>query len=308
MSKKLIIILFFFSLNFFTSNSLSYENKILFKVDNEIITSVDILKEIQYLKSINKEFEKASNEQALEISKKSLIKEKIKKIELLKFIDEIKLDKDMSEKIIVSYFGRLGINSRKDFETYFLNRNLDPSFVENKIIIEILWNQLIYAKFNNSVKIDEESIKKKIINKKKQEEFFISEILFNLDNGEKLESKYNIIKKIIDEKSFGQAAILYSSADTSSKGGEIGWVKDTAISKNIMNELNKLKIGQITRPLVIPGGFLIIKIVDKREVETEINFEEEFKIVKQRAINEQLNQFSNLYFNKIKNNFQINEL
>ena len=101
---------------------------------------------------------------------------------------------------------------------------------------------------------------------------------------------------------------MYSSADTSNNGGEIGWVKDTAISKNIINELNKLKIGQITRPLVIPGGFLIIKIIDKREVETEINFEDEFKIVKQRAINEQLNQFSNLYFNKIKNNFQINEL
>ena len=189
MFKKLIIIIFFVNLNFFTSNSLSLENKILFKVDNEIITSVDILKEIQYLKSINEEFKKASNEQALEISKKSLIKEKIKKIELLKFIDEIKLDKDMSEKIIVNYFGRLGIDSRKDFEIYFSNRNLDPGFVENKIIIEILWNQLIYAKFNNSVKIDEESIKKKIINKKKQEEFFISEILFNLDNGEKLENK-----------------------------------------------------------------------------------------------------------------------
>ena len=83
----------------------------------------------------------------------------------------------------------MGINSRKDFEIYFSNRNLDPGFVENTIIIEILWNQLIYAKFNNSVKIDEESIKKKIINKKKQEEFFISEILFNLDNGEKLKNK-----------------------------------------------------------------------------------------------------------------------
>ena len=58
MYKKLILILFFFNLNFFTSNSLSLENKILFKVDNEIITSVDILKEIQYLKSINEEFKK----------------------------------------------------------------------------------------------------------------------------------------------------------------------------------------------------------------------------------------------------------
>ena len=77
----------------------------------------------------------------------------------------------MSKKIY-SYFGRLGINSRKDFEIYFSNRNLDPGFVENKIIIEILWNQLIYAKFNNSVKIDEESIKKKIINKKKTRRIF----------------------------------------------------------------------------------------------------------------------------------------
>ena len=101
MSKKLIVIIFFVNLIFFLNNFLSLENKILFKVDNEIITSVDILKEIQYLKSINEEFKKTSDEQVLEISKKSLIKEKIKKLELLKFIDEIKLDKETSEKIII---------------------------------------------------------------------------------------------------------------------------------------------------------------------------------------------------------------
>ena len=143
-------------------------------------------------------------------------------------------------------------------------------------------------------------------NKKKQEEFFISEILFSLDKDEKFENKYKKIKKIISEKSFGQAAILYSMADTSNNGGEIGWVKETAINKNIKNELNKIKIGEITKPLVIPGGFLIIKVVDKRKIENELNIDDEFKKIKQRKINQQLNQFSNMYFNKIKN-IQINE-
>ncbi len=308
MFKNSLIILFFINFILFTSNSLSLENKILFKVDNELITSVDILEEIKYLDAINEEFKNANSEQAFEISKKSIIKQKIKKIELLKFVDEIKIDENISEKILINYFGRLGINSRKDFEVYFSNKDLDPNFVENKIIIELLWNQLIYAKFNSSVKIDEKLIKEELQNKKKQDEYFISEILFNLDSNEKLENKYKKIKKIINEESFGQAAILYSMADTSNNGGEIGWVKETTINKKIKDELNTTKIGGITKPLVVPGGFLIIKIVDKRKIENELNFDDEFKIIKQRKINQQLNQFSNLYFNKIKNNFQINEL
>ena len=96
-------------------------------------------------------------------------------------------------------------------------------------------------------------------------------------------------------------------ADTSNNGGEIGWVKETAINKNIKNELNKIKIGEITKPLVIPGGFLIIKVLEKRKIENELNIDDEFKKIKQRKINQQLNQFSNMYFNKIKKNIQINE-
>lgn len=307
MFKNLLIILFILNFILISCNSLSLENKILFKVDNELITSVDILEEIKYLDAINEEFKNATSEEAFEISKKTIIKEKIKKIELLKFVDEIKIDENISEEILISYFRRLGINSRKDFETYFSNKNLDPEFVENKIFIEIVWNQLIYAKFQNSVKVDDNLIKEELKNKKKQDEFFISEILFSLDKDEKFENKYKKIKKIISEKSFGQAAILYSMADTSNNGGEIGWVKETAINKNIKNELNKIKIGEITKPLVIPGGFLIIKVVDKRKIENELNIDDEFKKIKQRKINQQLNQFSNMYFNKIKKNIQINE-
>ena len=307
MFKNSLIILFILNFILISFNSLSLENKILFKVDNELITSVDILEEIKYLDAINEEFKNATSEEAFEISKKTIIKEKIKKIELLKFVDEIKIDENISEEILISYFRRLGINSRKDFETYFSNKNLDPEFVENKIFIEIVWNQLIYAKFQNSVKVDDNLIKEELKNKKKQDEFFISEILFSLDKDEKFENKYKKIKKIISEKSFGQAAILYSMADTSNNGGEIGWVKETAINKNIKNELNKIKIGEITKPLVVPGGFLIIKVVDKRKIENELNLDDEFKKIKQRKINQQLNQFSNMYFNKIKKNIQINE-
>ena len=195
MFKNLLIILFILNFILISCNSLSLENKILFKVDNELITSVDILEEIKYLDAINEEFKNATSEEAFEISKKTIIKEKIKKIELLKFVDEIKIDENISEEILISYFRRLGINSRKDFETYFSNKNLDPEFVENKIFIEIVWNQLIYAKFQNSVKVDDNLIKEELKNKKKQDEFFISEILFSLDKDEKFENKYKKIKK-----------------------------------------------------------------------------------------------------------------
>lgn len=299
-SLVIILIFIFIPIN----NSYSLENKIILKVNNNIITSVDILNEIIYLESINAEFKNASSTEAFEISKKSLIKEKIKEIELLKYIEDLKIEEKLYEQIIKDYFGRLGIESVLELEKFFINKGLDPSSIEKKITIEILWNQLIYTKFHQNVKVDENLIKKDLLIKKKQNEYLLSEITIDIENKDKI----NEVNDTINEKGFAQAALLHSDSDTAQKGGELGWVKETSINKMIKEKLLNLNIGEITKPIRIPSGFIIIQIKDKREIDLDVNIDNEIKLIIQKKTNEQLNQLSKIYFNKIKKNIQINEL
>ena len=164
--KKGFLIFFILSIFsiFFNNLLIAQENKILFKVNNEIITSLDLLNEINYLKIVNKEFNKTENIVAYEIAKNSIIREKIKKIEILKYIDEIKIDEKVLNNIILNNFNYLNIKSMDEFRQFFLAQNIEPSLIKQKISIEIIWNQLIFSKFNNKVKIDKDEIKNKLIN------------------------------------------------------------------------------------------------------------------------------------------------
>ena len=176
-------------------NSYSLENKILIKINNEIITTFDIFTEIKYLETINDEFRKLKETQAFEVAKKSLIREKIKEIELKKNIEEIKIDNDLLNKLILNYFEKNGIKSISEFESYFLLNDIDPNFIKKKISIEVSWNQMIYSKFSKNIKIDKKLILSDLQNKSIQKEYLLSEILFNLNENEKLVQKFNFLKK-----------------------------------------------------------------------------------------------------------------
>jgi peptidyl-prolyl cis-trans isomerase SurA len=304
---KTIIIGIIFSIVFF-SFSLAMENKILFKVNNEIITSMDILTELKYLGIINKDLKKTTNNQAFEIAKRSLIREKIKEIELKKLLKEIEVEEKLLNNLLINYFKSINIKTISEFEKFFISQDIDPNLIKKKISIEILWNQFIYSKFKQNVKIDRDSIQNELSNNVKKKEFLLSEILFNINENEKLNDKIVLLKKEINEKGFSQTALSYSISDTSSKGGKLGWVSETIMSQKIKNEVKKIKVGDHTDPIVIPGGFLIIKIEEIREKDNSSDLNDEIeKIIKDKT-NEQLNQFSNIYFNKIKKDMVINEL
>ena len=304
---KTITIGVIFSIIFF-SISLAIENKILFKVNNEIITSMDILTELKYLGIINKDLKKTTKNQAFEIAKRSLIREKIKEIELKKLLKEIEVEEKFLNNLLIDYFRSINIRTISEFEKFFISQDINPNLIKKKISIEILWNQLIYSKFKQNVKIDRKSIQNELSNNVKKKEFLLSEILFNINESEKLNDKIVLLKKEIKEKGFSQTALTYSISDTSSKGGKLGWVSETIMSKKIKNEVKKIKVGDHTNPIVIPGGFLIIKIEDIRETDNSSDLNDEIeKIIKDKT-NEQLNQFSNIYFNKIKKDMVINEL
>ena len=307
--NKILAIVLYGNLIFFTNNLLAFENKILFKVNNEIITSIDILNEVKYLKIINQELINAEDNQIYELSKKSLIRERVKKIELLKNFGEIKIENEVLNDLIIKYFrGKIGINSITEFENYFKNLNIHPNTIAEKIAIELMWNQLIFNKYNKQVKIDKELVKKEIKNKKNQKEYFLYEIVFEVNDGENLNKKFSKIKEIIDQKDFNQAATIFSVSDNANIGGELGWINENSINKNINKMIKKINIGEYTSPIVIPGGFLILKLANEREVENKIDLDIEIKKIIDKKTNQQLNQFSIIYYNKVKKNLNINEL
>jgi peptidyl-prolyl cis-trans isomerase SurA len=252
--------------------------------------------------------EKTTKNQAFEIVKRSLIREKIKEIELKKLLKEIEVEEKFLNNVLIDYFKSINIKTISEFENFFISKDINPNLVKKKISIEILWNQLIYSKFKQNVKIDRDSIQNELSNNVKKKEFLLSEILFNINENEELNDKIILLKKEINEKGFSQTALSYSISDTSSKGGKLGWVSETIMSQKIKNEVKKIKVGDHTDPIVIPGGFLIIKIEDIRDKDNSSDLNNEIeKIIKDKT-NEQLNQFSNIYFNKIKKDMVINEL
>jgi len=304
---KNIILVVIYSLTIFSS-TIAIENKILFKVNNEIITSIDILNEINYLITINNDFSKMQKKQIFEIAKNSLIREKIKEIELKKFFKEIKVEDEFLNNLLINHFTSTDIKNINDFEKYFLSLDINPSLIKKKITIEVMWNQFIFKKFNQSVKINKKLIENELLTNDKQNEFLLSEILFTLNKNEKLDEKIYLLEKEIKVKGFSQTALTYSISDTANKGGKLGWVKETIINSKIKEKIKKVKINEHTKPIVIPGGFLILKVEGIREVKNDFDLETEINKIVKKKTNEQLNQFSNIYYNKIKKDILINEL
>ena len=293
----------------FLSNSFSKENKILFKVDNQIITTIDIYNEIKYLEIINdKKFQSLEQNKVIEIAKNSLIREKIKEIELLKRIGSLEIDQNILNEIILNNFKKNNIETITDFEEFFKDLNIKPKVIKKKISIEILWNQLIYQIFNKNVKIDSEAIKNEIKTNTKIKELLLSEIVFTIDENEKLNDKFELIKKRILNNSFSDAALIFSISESAKNGGNLGWIKETSMNKKIRNEIKNIVLGQHTKPLVIPGGFLIIKIEQERYIDVDTDINKEFDLIVKKKTNDQLKQYSIIYLNKVKKNIQINEL
>jgi peptidyl-prolyl cis-trans isomerase SurA len=309
-TKKKFLLVLLIKFLFVTEFLFAFENKIILKVDNEIITSYDIEIEYRYLSTLNKNIVNLDKKKIFEVSKDSLIKEKIKKIEILKNIDEIKLEEKYINQVIENIYKKIGITNLEKFKEYLEINKVNYNDVINKISIEVLWNDLIYSKYNKKININEEKLRNQLIkvNKKKIKNFDLSEIFFEVSDSENLEETKKKIYRNISEIGFENTAQQYSISDSSKIGGKIGVIAENKLSKKIKDELKNMKINQISKPIIMPSGFLILKINNINETESNFDIESELKKIVKFKVNEQLNQFSNIYFNKIKKNIQINEL
>ena len=310
--KKLKVLITIVLLILFNIKKLdALENKILFKIDNQIITTIDIYEEIKFLKIFNPEVNNLSENELLEISKNSIIRDKIKKIEIMKYVNELKVDDKFLLEFIKNKYSNKGLNSIESFKNFSNDNNLNFKNIIEKITIELIWNDIIFQKFSFKKNIDKEKIKKEILKnpqKKIQKELSLSEIVFDVSQKSEFEKKYEKILLDIEQTGFKNAALIHSTSDTASNGGFIGWVKEDNLNKTIIDLIKNLNKGQYSKPIRTSVGFLIIKIEDIKEYETEFDLNKKIKEVVEFKTNEQLNQFSKIYFNKIKKDLIFNDL
>ena len=304
LSKKiynffLILIFILISINIYAK-----EIKIISKINNEIITNIDLEHQITYLLITNSNLKDLDKKDLIELSKNSLINEILKKKEIDKFLS-VNEKSSLGEKLIKQNYKCLGFDNKSDYKSFLERKGVSLELVKSKLIIEQLWNTLIYEKFKEKVKINENEIKKKIKiyknQKKKLYEFNVSEILFTFD------VSFNEVNEFIKKYGFKSAAVKFSISDTSSKGGEIGWVKLTNLSQEFQEKIYSLKIGEYTEPIKIPSGNLILKLNSKKEIKDQFDLDKETKKQIIFEQNRQLNSFSLNYFNKLKQNAIINE-
>ena len=302
-----LLVFLFLYLSLFSSKANTTEIKIILKINNSIITNIDIKNEANYLRALNPNLLNLENKKILQIAKNSLIREKIKEIEISK-LDNQKISAEYLESVIKSIYINIGLNSREEFLSYINNLNIEILDIESKLQIEALWNRLIYKKFYSKIKINENKIRQDLkTNKQTSNAYFLYEILFNAEENEKIIQLHNSIKKSIEENGFENTASMFSISDSSKSGGRLGWINESALNKKILSQILNLKKGEYSKPITIPGGFLILKIQDIKIIEKEIDVEKELSN-KIRAIkNEQLNQYSNIYFKKVKKEISIDE-
>ena len=303
---RIYVVIFFL---IFFKNSISYSQiQIKYKVDEEIITNIDILNEEKYLIFLRPSLNKLPQEEIVKISTNSLIKEIIKKKELKKIFKDI--EKKEYAEIKKNLFNFKKVKNENEFLNLIKKNNISYDKILEKIKYEALWNELIFRKFNTLVKIDEKKLKEKLILKfssDKKYEYNLSEILFEVEKSETFENKYNQIIEYINANDFKAAASKFSISSSSNKGGDIGWIKETLLSDRLVKVLKEAKKNKVIKPIKYPNGYLIIKINEIREIKQSLNIDNELKESVSFERNKQLNQFSLLYYKKLKQNTSINE-
>jgi len=301
-----IIIIFFCLFNITNSN----EVKIKVKIDNEIITNVDIVNEKNYLIFLNPVLIELTIDKQNSVAKNSLIKEIIKKKELIKYFD-ISKDYSFINKIEKNLYIQKNFSNKEEFINFLNNNNLNYSLIREKLKLEALWNQLILNKYSKSLKIDENLLKKKISkefeNSKIKYQYNLSEILFEDDLNIDYKKTFQKIKNSIESIGFENTATIYGISDSAKNGGLIGWINGTQIAEELKKKINSIIIGEITKPIKILNGYLILKLNDKKKIREKLDLKKELDKLINIEKTKQLNNFSIIFYKRLKQNIIINE-
>tara|TARA_B110001454_G_scaffold205062_1_gene214351 strand:- start:2696 stop:3631 length:936 start_codon:yes stop_codon:yes gene_type:complete len=309
-NKKIISLIVFIFL--FLHINLYAENNVFiaYKVENEIITNVDVENEAKYLIALNNQLKNLTNKKLLMIARESIIKETIKKIELLKYYPLDQKDPFL-DTVIKDFYQKLNLKNKSEFENYLSNYNLTINEIKKKIEIETTWNQLIFDKYKRQINIDEKSLKNRISLKKKsqkKEYYLLSEIVFEIKKDQSLEDRIKEINNSIKEIGFKNTANIFSVSNSAKFGGNIGWVDEKNLSEKISTVVKKLKISENSETIQLGNNYLLLRLEDKKNESIKIDEKKELKKMILYEQNRKLEKFSKIYFNKVKINTNISEL
>lgn len=309
--KKILLIISFLFINqhllYATENTIFLK----YKINEDLITNYDILKESKYLTALNQEINGISQEQLFEFSKNSLIREKVKLYEIEKFY-QVNYSSSSVESYIDDFMKKLNINNRSDFQIYLSSYETSIEEIKKKLIIEMSWNKMILEIYENRILIDKEKISKTlddlIMKKQNQKSFELYEIVFTEKNKEDFKNTYEKIILDIENLGFEKAAIIYSISNTASSGGRIGWVNQNQLSKSFNEELKFLNVGDYTKPINTAGGSIILQLKNEKEVSIK-NIDKELELSKiiSAEKNRQLNEFSIIHYKKTENKAYVKE-
>lgn len=296
---------FYFVIIFSITAKAKTQNKIVLKIENEIITNYEIKNKILTIlflanQEINQENINNQKKQVLN----QLINHKLKKIELSKY----NYKKD--EKQINTYLNSISSNNITNLKKEFINKDLNYDLFLEEIETQFKWQQLIYKMYAKKINIDEKNIdieiKNFIENKATIEEFRISEIEIISNNDSSDNERIASLIEQIKNEGFGNAAIKYSSSITAPNKGDLGWVNAKYISKEIYDVLKDLNIGEVSAPIKKTDSFIFLKLNNKRTSKSEeINKSELKKSLINQKKNELFNLYSRSYLSKLKNTSYI---
>lgn len=309
--KNFFLLILFFILIGYQNEIVAKNNvKIVLKIEDNIITNIDIEKEYNYLSALNNELKKIDKKNAIEIAKKSIVRETIKFNELKKYYN-FEQNLNISDEYIKNFYKRLNLNNEDEFNNYLNQYDLNIKDIKKKINIEILWNNLIGEKYKYQINVDEDKLKKRIkdqkLDKVSEKEYNLLEIVFNAKDEQDLKNKVKEIKKNIEINGFKNTANKFSISESSKFGGEIGWLRESQLSEQITENIKSLKKGETSKLIKLSGGFMILKLNNLRLNENTLNFDKVLEELILFEKNKQYNQYSVLYFNKLKNSTFISE-
>ena len=307
------IILFIYINLISITNSFANDNyvKIVLKVGDNLITSQDVFKEKNILKILNPQLKSLEDEQINIIAKNSLKREIIKLNEIEKFY-QIDYMSNQVDPFIKQIYSSLNFESIDEFKNHLSKSKINYEDVKKKLIIEKSWNQLIFDRYRNSVKINEDNFRKQyeenLIDNKKEKSFLLYEIVFLEKDKKQFEKKYNEILSSINNIGFKQTASIFSESNSSKEKGEIGWINSSQLSELILENITNLKKNEFSKPISTAGGTLILYIDDIKEIEVQrINKEAEISKMISLERDRQLNEFSILHYKKIENSIYVKE-
>ena len=304
LSKIIVVSL----LSIFPFKEVSSEVFIVAKVNEEIITNVDLEFEKKYLVSLNPNLKRLNQNRITDYAKNSLINEKIKRIEIEKKY-KITPNKKLISKVIEDIYTGIGISSLEEFKNYLSQNNVEFEKVKMKIAIEISWNDFIVENFKDQIEIDTSLLKKDLekFEEKEVENLQLSEIIFTISEKKEYDKKYNEIKESINEIGFEETARIYSLSNSKKSGGNLGWIYKNQLSKEILDGLKEINVGDFTKPIITSGGFLILKLNAIKTETIAIDKDKQLRRMIEFERNRQLTRYSTLYYKRIFNKAEIDE-